>query len=405
MDERARLVLEYERGEASMAELCRVYGISRKTGYKWWQRYGEAGIKGLEDLSRASGRHPNQMAEEIEEQLLALRRAHMRWGARKLLGHLQTRPGGVAWPAASTVGELLKRAGLVRERRVRPKTPPYTQPFAAADEPNHVWCGDFKGWFRTQDGDRIDPLTLSDARSRYLLRCQAVEKTDTEAVRAICEAAFREYGMPWAIRTDNGPPFASRALAGLSRLAVYWMKLGIVPERIQPGHPEQNGRHERMHRTLKEETASPAAANRRAQQRAFDRFRREYNEERPHEALGQRTPSRVYVPSPRAYPDRVPEPEYDEGLEVRRVYPHGQFFWRGHDLFLSKALAGERIGLEPLDDRFWCVYFAAFPIAVLDDEELAVGPLPATEEEPGRWKSGNLNDGDSQIPTATTTAR
>ena len=258
---------------------------------------------------------------------------------------------------------------------------PYHHPFAAATEPNRVWCADFKGWFRTQDGERIDPLTLSDAHSRYLLRCQAVEKTDTEGVGAIFEAAFREYGMPEAIRSDNGAPFASRAIGGLSRLAVEWMKLGITPERIRAGHPEENGRHERMHRTLKQETASPPAANRRAQQRSFDHFRREYNQERPHEALKMQTPASVYEPSPRAYPERVPQPEYDQGWEVRCVYPHGQFFWKGSHVFLSKALAGERIGLEPLDERYWCVYLAAFPIAAFDSQQRVTLSLPKEEEQ------------------------
>ena len=214
---------------------------------------------------------------------------------------------------------MLEREGLTRHRKQRRKVAPYTQPLQAATEPNRIWCADFKGWFRTRDGERIDPLTITDAHSRYLIRCQAVEMTDTARVQAIFEAAFRECGMPWAMRTDNGPPFASRAIAGLSRLAVWCMKLGIVPERIAAGHPEQNGRHERMHRTLKAETASPAAANRRAQQRAFDRFRREYNQERPHEALGMQTPAAVYVPSAREYPARVPEPEYGSALWVRRV--------------------------------------------------------------------------------------
>jgi hypothetical protein len=298
---------------------------------------------------------------------------------------------------------MLKREGLVVEKRRRPKTPPYTQPLAHADEANRVWCADFKGWFRTQDGERIDPFTLSDAYSRYLLRCQAVENTDTEAVRAICEAAFREYGLPLAIRSDNGPPFAARAIAGLSRLSVWWMKLGIVPERIERGHPEQNGRHERMHRTLAEETAPPAA-NRRAQQRAFERFRREYNEERPHEALAMQTPSAFYAPSPRAYPERVQEAEYASGMEVRRVQKHGEFSWRHESVFLSETLAGERVGLEPVDERYWCVYFAGFPIAWFDSRERHIEAWPAAEDGIGRWKSGNLKSGDSQISTAATTA-
>ena len=248
---------------------------------------------------------------------------------------------------------------------------------------------DFKGWFRTQDGERIDPLTMTDACSRYLLRCQAVSKTDTAAVRSICEAAFRKYGLPRAIRSDNGAPFASRAVAGLSRLALDWIKLGIVAERIEPGHPEQNGRHERMHRTLKAETATPPAANRRRQQQAFDRFRREYNEERPHEALGQRPPNAVYRASPRPYPERVPEPDYDSHMLVRRVYPHGQFFCKNQHVFLSKVLAGERIALQPFDDRYWCVYFAALPIAYFDSAELLTGNLP----EASIAGDGNLEAG------------
>jgi len=404
VEERARFVVEYESGEWTMAELCRHYGISRKSGYKIVARWEQAGADGLEDRSRAPQRHPNQTAEEIAAAVLAVRRAHMRWGPRKLRRWLEDRYPGQAWPAPSTIGALLQREGLVHARRLRRKTPPYSEPFAAADQANAVWCADFKGWFRTGDGERIDPLTMSDAHSRYLLRCQAVGKTDTAAARAICEAAFREYGLPLAMRTDNGPPFASRAVAGLSQLSLYWMKLGIVPERIQPGHPEQNGRHERMHRTLQAETASPPEANRRRQQTAFDRFRREYNQERPHEALGQRPPAALYAASPRRYPDRLPQPEYDSDLLVRHVYPHGQFFWKNNDVFLSKVLAGERIGLGALDERYWCVYFGAFPIAYFDSVELVTGNLPS---ESGQHGGGNLEisqSRDSQIPTATTTA-
>ena len=262
------------------------------------------------ELNRAPRRHPNQTAAGMEEAVLELRQAHMRWGPRKLKRILERDQPGRSWPAASTIGELVRREGLVVARKKRRRTAPYTEPLAHAEGPNRVWCADFKGWFRTGDGERIDPLTISDAHSRYLLRCQAVEKTDTARARGIFEAAFREYGLPAAIRTDNGAPFASHAVAGLSRLAVWWMKLGIVPERIAAGHPEQNGRHERMHRTLKQETAEPPAANRRAQQRAFDRFRQEYNEQRPHEALAMQTPAAIYAPSPRSYPARVPEPEY-----------------------------------------------------------------------------------------------
>ena len=248
-----RFVFAYERDEQSMSELCHSYGISRETGYVWLRRYRQLGVEGLVELNRACRSHPNRSSAAVEQAVLALREAHMSWGPRKLKRVLERDQPGRRWPATSTIGEMVKRAGLVVARPKRRRTEPYTQPLEHALESNRVWCADFKGWFRTGDGDRIDPLTVSDAFSRYLLRCQAVEKTDTQRVRAIFEAAFREYGLPAAIRTDNGAPFASSAIGGLSRLAVWWIKLGIVPERIQAGHPEQNGRHERMHRTLKQE--------------------------------------------------------------------------------------------------------------------------------------------------------
>jgi transposase InsO family protein len=376
MEARVRLVLEYEQGEATMTDLCRRYEISRETGYYWLRRYRGGGVESLRDLRRAPERHPNQTAAEVEQRVLELRRLHMRWGPRKLKRVLERESGEQRWPAASTMGEMLRREGLAIPRRKRRRTEPYTQPFAAADSPNRVWCADFKGWFRTRNGERIDPFTLSDAHTRYLLRCQAVEKADQERVQAICEAAFREYGLPQAIRSDNGAPFASRAVAGLSRLAVWWMKLGIVPERIAPGHPEQNGRHERMHRTLKQETAQPAAAHRRAQQKAFDRFRQEYNQVRPHEALHMRTPASCYQVSPREFPARVPEPEYGSALQVRRVQEHGEFNWKHQHVFLSEVLWGERIGLLAEDDCFYTIFFTRFPIARFDRRRLKVLPLP-----------------------------
>jgi putative transposase len=386
VEQRKKFVQEYESQAWTMAELCRIYEISRETGYKWVKRSRAEGDQGLEDRSRAPQRHPNQTTEEVEQRVLRLRQQHPSWGPRKLKRKLAESYPRLAWPAASTMGELLRREGLTVPRKKRRKTPPYTQPFQCAAEPNQVWCADFKGWFRTLDQDRIDPLTISDATSRYLLRCQAVEKTDTPRVRAIFEATFREYGLPLAIRTDNGPPFASRAIAGLSPLAVYLMKLDIIPERIAPGHPEQNGRHERMHRTLKAETAQPPSANRRAQQKAFDHFKYVYNQQRPHEALGMKTPAQCYRPSVRPYPHRLSEPEYASGLQVRRVRCCGKFGWKGQQVFLSETLRDEPIGLEAIDDQFWIVYFATFPIALFDSHHLSTHPLPAEEDAPKGWK-------------------
>jgi len=378
MEEKLRFILEYEADEESMTELCQRYDISRETGYLTLRRYRMAGLAGLLPQSHAAHRHGNQTPEEIEQKVLELRQAHMRWGPRKLKHILERDEPGRNWPAASTIGTLLKREGLVVARKRRLHTAPYTEPLAHAQGCNRVWCADFKGWFRTADGERIDPLTISDAYSRYLLRCQAVEKMNTERVQAIFEAAFREYGMPEAIRTDNGPPFASHAVGGLSRLAVWWIKLGIVPERIDAGHPEQNGRHERMHLTLQQEAAQPPAANRRRQQQELHRFRREYNEVRPHEALGMQTPAEIYQPSGRRFPSRVPEPEYRENMLVRSVRPHGHFRWKQHDVFLSEVLWGENVGLLPDDDRWFTIYFAHLPLARFDSQRLRVTPLTKT---------------------------
>jgi transposase InsO family protein len=376
MDEKLRFVFEYERDEQTMAELCASFGICRDTGYVWLRRYRQDGIDGLLELNRAAKRHPNQTCAAMEQAVIDLRQAHMRWGPRKLKRILERDQPGRRWPATSTVGEIVKRAGLVVPRKKRRRTEPYTEPLQHAVESNRVWCADFKGWFRSGDGTRIDPLTITDACSRYLLRAQAVEKTDTERVRAIFEAAFREYGLPWAIRTDNGAPFASSAVSGLSRLAVWWIKLGIVPERIEAGHPEQNGRHERMHRTLKQDLRP--AQDWRGQQRELDRFRYDYNHVRPHEALGMQTPASVYEPSPREYPAKVPEPEYPDTMLLRTIKSHGHFRWKKHDVFLSEVLWGETVGLLPVDDGCYAVYFAHMPLALFDAGTEKTYRLPAS---------------------------
>jgi transposase InsO family protein len=383
MEEKLRFVMEYDSGEHTVTELCQRYEIARETGYVWLRRYRQMGLAGLVEGSRAARRHSNQMPEEIERMVLELRQAHMRWGPRKLKKILERNEPGRVWPATSTIGALLKREGLVVARKKRKRTAPYREPLAHATGANRVWCADFKGWFRTGDGERIDVLTITDAHSRYLLRCQAVEKTDTARVQAIFEAAFREYGLPQAIRTDNGPPFASPAVAGLSRLAVWWIKLGIVPERIAAGHPEQNGQHERMHRTLKQEVAQPPAANRRKQQHAMDRFRKEFNHVRPHEALQMNTPASVYEASERKFPECVSEPQYPRGMWVRRVRRRGHFRWGSHDVSLSEVLWGQQVGFLHVDERWFTIYFAQYPIARFDRLERRVMPMSLTT---GLWK-------------------
>ena len=379
MDEKLRFIFEYERDEQTMVELCAQFGVSRETGYVWLRRYREHGRDGLGELNRAPVLHPNQTAAGVEQAVLELRQAHMRWGPRKLKRILERDQPGRVWPATSTIGEIVKRAGLVVARKKPRRTEPYTQPLAHAVTCNCVWCADFKGWFRSGDGTRIDPLTITDACSRYLLRAQAVEKTDTERVRAIFEAAFRQYGLPWAIRTDNGPPFASPAVGGLSRLAVWWIKLGIVPERIEAGHPEQNGRHERMHRTMKLDLR--LAEDWRGQQRELDRFGHDYNHVRPHEALGMQTPASVYEHSPRPYPAREPEGEYPDQMRVLTVKSHGHFRWKKQDVFLSEVLWGERIGLLETADGLHTIYFAHLPLAQFDSRSCKLVPVARTRRE------------------------
>ena len=375
LEQRKEFVRAYESGDWTMSQLCRMYGISRVSGYALLQRIRADGEAGLEDRSRAPLRHPNQTPAEMESLVLDLRREHPWWGPRKLKVVLEGRYPELRIPAASTMGAMLDREGLTHRRRKRRHVEPYTQPFAPALAPNDEWSSDFKGWFRTGDGTRIDPLTISDTSTRFLLRCQAVEKTDTARVQAVFTAAFREFGLPRGMRSDNGPPFASCGVAGLSRLAVWWIKLGIRPQRIAAGHPEQNGRHERMHRTLDQHAAQPPQADRRAQQRAFDAFRREYNEQRPHEGLAMRTPASAYRNSPRPFPERLPPSEYGTAMKVRRVMQHGQFFWNYNGVFLGKVLAGERIGLLPIDDRYLRIYLAWYPVARFDTHLLRVEKL------------------------------
>jgi len=325
-EQRLQVIEEYEREDLSLSRLCQSYGISRPTAYKWIDRYEEEGLTGLQDRSRAPHHRARAMTEGVKKWILAVKAKHGFWGARKIVGHLKTQLPGQDWPAVSSVGEFLKQQGLTvaRQRRRRVERTPY--PLAPADAANRVWSVDFKGWFRTGDGQRCDPLTLIDNYSRYLLRCQVLEAETTVPVKAVLEAAFREYGLPERIRSDNGTPFGSNSSSGLTALAVWWIRLGIVPERIKPGCPQQNGRQERMHLTLQQETADPPAPTRRQQQHRFDAFRQEYNHERPHEALQQKPPAQFFRASERPYPTRLPQPLFLAGAAgvFRRQIPAGR---------------------------------------------------------------------------------
>jgi putative transposase len=366
-----------------MSEICQSFAISRTIGYKWLQRYAAEGVDGLRDRSRAPLVHGRAREAEVVAVVLALRERYRHWGPKKLRVKLAELMPQTALPAASTIGEWLRKEGLTAVPKRRRHCPPGSQPFRAADHPNAVWSVDFKGWFRTSDGTRCDPLTISDAMSRYLLACQALERPDQAHVRRVFDATFCEFGLPLAIRSDNGTPFASTGAGGLSALSLWWIKLGIAPERIEPGKPQQNGRHERMHRTLKAETASPPAANLGAQQARFDRFRQAFNADRPHEALGFGTPASLYRPAPRAYPCALREPAYTADCAVRRVRSNGEIRWAGELIFVSEVLIGEPVAVEETDAGDWRVRFAGIELGFIDlkRRRLARKPTPAAIKE------------------------
>jgi transposase InsO family protein len=371
MEERFRFIDDWRSGDWTVTELCRHYEVTRGTGYKWLSRYEQGGVDGLRDKSRAPLNHPNELPSEIEDVVIALREKHPSWGAPKIRGRLALDHEEMLLPAESTIGAILKRNGLTVARGAkRPRSRPSTEPLVQASSANEVWSADFKGCFHTGDGERIDPLTITDNYSRFLFRCQSVKAADTAHSKPVFAAAFREFGLPRRIRTDNGAPFGSSGETGLTALSAWWIQLGIVPERIQPGKPQQNGRHERMHRTLKQETALPPAPNRRRQQERFDQFRKEYNEQRPHQALGQKTPASFYSPSPRPFPERLREAEYPGHWKMRRISPAGQMRWNTGYVFVSHAMGGDAVGLEPLDDQLWRVWFHSYEAGIFEESSL-----------------------------------
>jgi putative transposase len=373
MCERAAFIGDKLKEEETLSELCRRFGISRKTGYKWLERFEMEGDAGLQERSRAPRHHSNSTPGEVEAAIVVLRQKRPSWGPKKIAVGLRRDWAEAMIPAVSTIGDIVKRNGLVVPRKFRRRATPSAEPLAHATECNRVWCADFKGWFRTGDGQRVDPLTVTDAYSRYLLGCQWMEgKTDTAHVMGVMETLFRTYGLPERMRTDNGPPFASTGLAGLSRLSVWWVRLGIVVERIEPGKPSENGRHERFHLTLKQETAMPPASTPKRQQQAFDRFQQLYNEERPHEALGQVPPAAVYTASLRTYPQRLPVVVYSDDMQVRRVRGGGQVKWRGKDVHLTDALINQPVGFQPIGDGVWAVFFCQLPIGMFDERKLKI---------------------------------
>lgn len=371
VDHRLQFVADYLRGEVPVTELCERHAISRKTGYKWIARYREEGAEGLADRSRRPHCSPSATPTGVVDALLELRNRHPTWGAKKLLAVLQRRDPELVLPARSTVCALLDRHGMVQHRRRRSAVGHPGPPQLIMDRPNAVWCADFKGHFRMGDNRYCYPLTVTDGYSRYVLACEALTSTRHDEARPIFARLFKSYGIPDAILTDNGAPFASHGIGRLSKLSVWWIRLGITPTLIEPGKPQQNGRHERMHRTLKAETARPPAANRRSQQWRFDEFCHTFNHERPHEALRMTTPAEHYGPSSRWAP-RPGRLRYPDCFETRQVSADGSFRWWGGPVGLSRPCAGLDIGMERLGDGLWALHLGDFPLGLFDEHKRQV---------------------------------
>ena len=374
VDERARFVLEYNKqvrtGQMTMSALCAAHGVSRKTGYKMVARHAEKGWPGLADRSRAPVGGAHWVEPETVDAVLHVRTQFPEWGARKILAYLRDTEPDQKWPAASVAHEWIRRAGMVvPNRKGRRFSHPGPPPTPLIEQPNQQWSTDFKGHFRTGDRRYCYPLTVADSFSRYIIGCQALTKPSFELTWPVFERLFREYGLPDAILSDNGTPFSSRSIKRLSKLSVRWIRLGIEPRLTQPGHPQQNGRLERMHRTLKQVACSRPALNRLRQQHQFDHFREQFNHIRPHEALGQTPPARSYTRSARPYPKRLPEIEYPDTCEIRRVRSSGEIKWHGQWFFVSDALVGEHVAFERVDDRCWVVRFANYELGYYSEAD------------------------------------
>jgi transposase InsO family protein len=366
MDQKIQLIAEWEQEQSSITDLSKKYGVSRKTIYKWCSRYEDRGVDGLKDQSKTPKHSPNKTADAIVTLIIDEKLKNRKRGPKKIYYQLKQQYPGLDLPVPSTISHWLKKNGLVNRRKRRVKVPPYTEPFMMAQAPNDIWSADYKGQFYTQDNRVCYPLTISDNYSRYLLKCVGLPGPRYLLTRDIFEKAFREYGLPDAIRVDNGTPFTGQCAGGLSRLSIWWIQLGIKPERIDKGCPQQNGRHERMHRTLKLEAIVSQTSTMKEQQKMFDRFLYDYNNHRPHESLNNEPPANYYKKSSRPYVEKIPPIEYDAGYTVRRVRYNGYFRFDGDMFYLTDLLYKQSIALKEFDDGQWKIYYSFLPIGILD---------------------------------------
>jgi len=374
MEERRRFVQEVLERTKPFKEICLEYGISTKTGYKWYHRFLEEGYGGLEDRSRRPLSHPDQLTEEVVCDLIMLKLFHSNYGPKKILAlYRRTHPG--EGPSLSSVNRVLKRVGLVRPRKKRRPPSGRLTSQVKVEAPNDLWTVDFKGWWLASDRQKVEPLTIRDAFSRFILAAQHVEDLKTGTIKGVFEQVFKTYGLPQAIQTDNGTPFAAPgSLLGLSQLTAWLLTLGINIHRSRPGHPQDNGGHERMHRDLKEQVQVRFRGNVKQYQAELDLWRKEFNEERPHEALGMKTPKELYTPSLRKYPQQIPETDYPADFQVRKVGQAGDIKYRQNRFFLTKALRGYHVGLKVIDSHKLAVYFTKVPLGIIDLKTLSFSP-------------------------------
>jgi len=366
MDQKIQLIADWQTKQLNITDLSQKYGVSRPTIYKWINRYEKLGIDGLKEQNRTPIHSPNQTEDDIVDLIVKEKLKNRKRGPKKIYHQLKEQYPHLELPSITTISEWLKKYGLVKKRKKRLRVPPYTEPFQECQTSNTAWSADYKGQFYTKDGHVCYPLTISDNYSRYLLKCDGLPGPRYHETKAVFETVFEEYGLPDAIRTDNGIPFASKSAGGLSRLSIWWIQLGIIPERIDKGCPQQNGRHERMHRTLKDEALDPIALNMKEQQKRFDWFRYDYNNHRPHEALGQQQPIKYYRKSKRRYAKKLQSPYYDLNYSVRSIRHSGEIKFKNNMYYLTQLLTGQYVGLTQVTEDTWDIYYSFYRIATLD---------------------------------------
>ena len=377
MNEKLKFIAAYLNNDFHTFEsLCERFNISTKTGYKFVNRFEAEGIDGLKERSRAPHNNGNKMPAFIEQNILNVKSRYPYWGSKKVVSYLKQKNSEIAWPARSTIDDLFKRHDLVIPRKRKKQVAPYTEPFALCEKPNDIWSMDYKGQFKLGNKQYCYPLTITDNYSRYILAIKGSKRISRDTTKHVLDELFSEFGLPYAIRSDNGVPFAGTGLGGLSQLSIWLIKLGVIPERIRKGQPQENGRHERMHFTLKQETAAPPQYNLSQQQRQFDQFKKIFNEERPHEGINFERPAWLYTPSDRAYSRRFAPIEYDTNLcTTRMIRTNGTIKWKGSEIFISELLTGENIALKPYDEHEWIIYFSFFPLGIFNEKVQKVNKI------------------------------